>query len=552
MNPRILFIASCIALVTSAFTFSVRGEILQDMGNAYQLTQTQKGDLEGAVFLGMAASMVVGGFICDMLGMKLIMIIACLCHLAGVAGTIWAPHNEWSYAILWTAAFVMGCGNGMVETGINPLAASLYPDKKTHIMNILHAWWPGGLILGGLAVLYLRKGIDLGFVEIAGLDLKYGEYANWQVSLFLILIPSIIYGLIVLTQKFPETERVAAGISYGEMFKEAFRPLFLVLAFAMLLTAATELGPQKWQASVMQRTAMVSGTLILVYTSGMMFVLRHFAGALVHRTSPIMLLLVSSVLSAVGLYLLSTATTATTAFTYATIFGLGIAFFWPTMLGITAERFPKGGALLLCLMGSFGNLAISQVLPIMGKIYDKNGVAKLQEQDSALAASVIRKDAIDQTLTGQINLLTPPSAEDVQKASQADTTKLLEEVRQNALTPVQREQLAKWLRDHGSPTAADKLPRLNTSEPPTLSTREVKALRDGLLELKPTLTAGQQDVLRKKEAIDTAEAHGASQTFQQVSVLPLILIFIFGGIYLYDRSRGGYKVETIQGGTGGH
>ena len=153
------------------------------------------------------------------------------------------------------------------------------------------------LIIGGLSVLYLRKGIDLGFVEIAGLDLKYGDFANWQVSLFLILIPSIVYGLMVMSQKFPENgQRVAAGISTGDMFKETLRPLFLILAFCMLLTAATELGPQKWQESVMQRTAQVSGTLILVYTSGMMFVLRHFAGV-VDRTSPIMLLLVSSVLS---------------------------------------------------------------------------------------------------------------------------------------------------------------------------------------------------------------------------------------------------------------
>jgi fucose permease len=496
--------------------------------------------------------MVVGGFICDLLGMKRIMLLACLCHLVGVCGTIWAPHYappdlNISFWWLWISAFIMGCGNGMVETGINPLAASLYPDKKTHILNILHAWWPGGLIIGGLSVLFLRKGIDLGFVEITGIDMKTGAFENWQICLFLILIPSIVYGLMVLLQPFPDTERVAAGISYGTMFKEAFRPLFLILAFCMLLTASTELGPQKWQASVMERTAQVSGTLILVYTSGMMFILRHFAGALVHRASPVLLLLVSSILSAVGLYLLSTAKDATTAFTYATIFGLGIAYFWPTMLGVTAERFPKGGALLLCLMGSFGNLAISQVLPIMGKIYDKHSVEELQrhDKDQTLTRSVVREDAINQDVKKKIDLLSPPTSEEV--AAAGDAKDLLEEVRKNAFTPDQRDKLATWLKEQGAASAAEKLPKLTEANPPALSTREVKAIRAGMAELKGSLTQAQQDVLTKRSTIDSAEAFGAAESFRQVSILPVILIFIFGGIYLYDRSRGGYKVESIQG-----
>jgi MFS family permease len=171
------------------------------------------------------------------------------------------------------------------------------------------------------------------------------------------------------------------------MFGEALRPMFLLWAFCMLLTSATELGPQQWQESVITRTTegKVSGTMVLVYTSTMMFVLRHFAGPLAHALSPVGMLTVSAMLSGIGLYLLSTANSAATVFGYATIFGLGIAYFWPTMLGVTAERFPKGGALLLGLMGSVGNLAIAAALPAMGYIYDQQSVASVPENLRSVA-----------------------------------------------------------------------------------------------------------------------------------------------------------------------
>jgi MFS family permease len=195
----------------------------------------------------------------------------------------------------------------------------------------------------------------------------------------LIVIPGVLYLLMVLSQRFPATERVASGVSTGDMFAEMFRPMFILWAFCMLLTAATELGPQQWQESVITRTSGMSGTLILVYTSSMMFVLRHFAGPLAHRFSPVGLLTVSAVLAGIGLYLLSFANSPITAIGYATIFGFGIAYFWPTMLGVTAERFPKGGAFLLGIMGSVGNLSIALILPFMGYTYDKYTVAAVPE-----------------------------------------------------------------------------------------------------------------------------------------------------------------------------
>lgn len=381
MNRRVLFIASCIALITSAFTFSIRGNILPDLGIAFELSQGQRGWIASGAFFGMFVSMLLGAPICDFLGMKRMLLIAFVCHMVGVLGTIFAPTGELAFMVLFLSTFLAGCGNGLVEIAINPLAATLYPREKTHYLNILHAWWPGGLILGGLSALYLSKGIDLGFIAFEGLGL------GWQAQMCLIIVPAVIYFVLCLTQTFPETERVASGVSTSEMLREVMRPMYLLWCFCMLLTAATELGPQQWQESVMVRTTdgRVSGTLILVYTSAMMFVLRHFAGPLAHRFSPVGLLTGSAALSAVGLYLLSFANSPATAFGYATIFGLGIAYFWPTMLGVTAERFPKGGAFLLGLTGSMGNLSIAFVLPVMGYIYDVYSVDSVPQEYRAEA-----------------------------------------------------------------------------------------------------------------------------------------------------------------------
>ena len=457
MNSRRLFVASCISLVTSAFTFVVRGDILQEMGNSFGLTQTQKGAVESAVFWGMAVSLLVGGFICDLLGIKRIMVLAFLSHLVGVVGTIFAPHSAISFWWLFGFSFLMGCGNGLVETGINPLAATIYPNEKTHYLNILHAWWPGGLIMGGLAVKYIGKGIDFGFRQVPGLELHFEGFAFWQLGLFLILIPCLIYGAMLVGQRFPLTERVASGVSNIEMFMQALRPAFLLWALCMVMTAATELGPQKWQESVMTRTAHISGTMVLVYTSSLMFVMRHFAGPLAHRLSPVGMLTGSAALAAAGLYLLSTAVNGWTAFAFATIYGIGIAYFWPTMLGVTAERFPKGGALLLCLMGAIGNISTAATLPAMGNIYDRYAVAEVVERDPSLAQKIVKNDAIDQ---------------DAVKAIPPDTP--------------------------------------------------------------------------QAQIVNQAEALGAAMAFRWVSVLPCVLVIIFGAIALNHRLRGGYRAVHIK------
>ena len=226
-------------------------------------------------------------------------------------------------------------------------------------MNVLHAWWPGGMIIGGLAAYGLTQ------VE-----------ASWQLKLSLIAIPAVIYLVMCLMRSYPQTERVAADVSFGEMFKGTFTVLFVVLFFCMWLTAAVELGPDQWFPTLMKELTGIEGILFLCYTAGLMFILRFFFGGIVHRFSPFLVLIVCSILSGLGLYWLgslSAESSALMAFAAATVFGVGKTYFWPVMLGIVSERFPKGGALALNLMGGAGMLSIAIVLPIMGGQLDEHG-----------------------------------------------------------------------------------------------------------------------------------------------------------------------------------
>ena len=352
---RRLFIASCLALLTTAMVFSIRAAILDDLGAYFHVNRELVGIFAGKAFLGFAAAIVIGGPLCDALGMRSLLSIACLLHIAGVSLTIFAP----SYGVLKSATFIVGLGNGLVEGVINPLIATVYAEEKTHKLNMLHAWWPGGLIIGGLAA-YALTALGLG----------------WKIKMGIILIPALFYGAMTLVQKFPATERVASGVSAVEMFREGLRPMFLLLAFCMVLTASTELAPNQWMQSVLWNIAHTPGILVLVYISGLMFVLRFFAGPIAHKVSPVGLLLGCAALASAGLFALSYAHNALTAFAAATVFGIGVCCFWPTMLGITSEQFPKGGALLLGVMGGIGNVAVDQALPLMGRIYDEHGAAQ--------------------------------------------------------------------------------------------------------------------------------------------------------------------------------
>ena len=353
-NASRLFFASCVALLATGMTFAVRGDIINTLEAQFGLNNYQLGLVNGAAFYGFMLSILFGGALVDALGMRRILALAFTAHVAGLLLTIGAH----GFGMLYAGTLVVGIGNGLVEAACNPLIATLFPERKTQKLNGFHAWFPGGLIAGGLASYALT-----------------GLHAGWQIKLAVILVVVAAYGLLLSGQTFPRTERVQASVSTGAMYREMGRPLFLLLLAAMFLTAATELGPNQWIPAVMQTLAGASGILVLVFINAVMFTGRTLAGPLVHRVSPVGVLAGASVLSALGLLALSHAVTPAGAFGAALVFALGVCFYWPTMLGLTAERFPRGGSLLLGLMGAAGNLSVALVLPYMGRINDVQGPA---------------------------------------------------------------------------------------------------------------------------------------------------------------------------------
>ena len=375
-----LFLASCVALITTAMVFSIRADILDMLGADFHLTKQQTGVLLSPAFLGFTLSIFIGGSLVDFFGMKRLMLLSSLGYVVSVLTIIFAPappgpvdpyYSDPGFVILYAAMLTLGLSQGLVEGVINPLGLALYPNEKTHKMNVLHAWWPGGLIIGGLLAYGLTQVLSLDAAGISAAKATLG----WQIKLGTLLVPAVIYGIMTMRLEFPPSERVAAGISTRDMFREGLRPMFLILLGCMCLTAATELGPDQWIASLITNLAGMQGILILVYTSGIMFVLRFFAGPLAHRFSPIGLLCLASIFSALGLFSLSNVSTPMQAFAAATIYGIGKTYFWPTMLGVCSELFPKGGALLLAVLGGTGNLAAAFILPVMGGWYDNYGAA---------------------------------------------------------------------------------------------------------------------------------------------------------------------------------
>jgi MFS family permease len=367
-------------------SFAIRGDIMGSLEHQFGLTKTQLGTIAGTAFWGFTLSIFIGGQLCDVFGMKRILSFAFICHVAGCLVTIFAG----GFWMLFGGTLLIGLANGFVEGAINPLVATIYKENKTAKLNGLHAWFPGGIVIGGL--------LCFAFAKMPGFPTTA---LGWQIKMATILVPTIIYGLLFIGLKFPETERVQSGVSTKQMYKEALRPLFIIWVLCMLMTGSTELGPEQWIPNVLSVTAHVPGILILVWITGLMAVGRMVAGPVVHKLSPLGLLICSAILSGAGLLAMSYATSAVTVCAAATVFALGVCYFWPTMLGVTSERFPKGGALLLGIMGAAGMLATSILLPVMGRINDNYTLAALNPD----ATKAIVTKAVDSKVPGADALL---------------------------------------------------------------------------------------------------------------------------------------------------
>jgi len=371
MPRQRLFVASCISLVTTAMVFAIRGDVETAMSATFQLTKGQMGTIWSPAFWAFTISIFISGALVDLVGLRSLHILSALGYFVGVGLVLVAPHPtapvdaifaHTGTTLLYAGFFVMGLSQGLVEGVINPLVATIYSDQKTKRLNMLHAWWPGGMVIGGLLAVAMTQGFN----------------ASWQLKLATILVPAAIYLAMAVSMPYPATERVTSNVSTGEMWAQTAKPLFLLLFVCMWMTAAAELGPDQWFPTVMSALVpQLQGVLFLVYTAGLMFVLRTIGSGVAHK-NPIGTLFVCSILTAIGLYWLGSlqpGTSALVAFAAATIFAIGKSYFWPTMIGGTAELFPRGGALLISLIGGTGMLSVAVALPIMGARIDSLGPA---------------------------------------------------------------------------------------------------------------------------------------------------------------------------------
>jgi fucose permease len=440
-----LFLTCFIALVATSFGFIIRANIIGDLGVHFNLSETQKGEILGVGLWPFALSIILFSLVIDRIGYGRALAFGFVCHITATFVTIFAT----GYQMLYWGTFILALGNGTVEAVINPVVATAYSKDKTRWLNILHAGWPGGMVLGGLLILILMPGLD------------------WRWKVGLLLIPAAVYGAMLIKTQFPVQERVKAGVPYKVMLQETGiigalivvvimiaeigrifqwsmtfkivivavlvlayaayvrtlgQPMLIFLILIMLPLATTELGTDSWITElvtpVMGKMGLAPGW-VLIYTAFIMMILRFLAGPIIHKISPLGLLAAGSFVAVIGLVFLSQAA-GILIFIAATIYAFGKSFFWPTMLGVAAERFPKGGALTINALGGMGMLSVGVLGAVfLGNIQDRQIDRELLVNNPALHARIAgaEKDSvfgaykpIDQE---KLAALAPPDKESV-------------------------------------------------------------------------------------------------------------------------------------------
>lgn len=519
-----LFWGCFIALITTAFGFISRLFLIGTWAQEFGLDEAQAGRLAGIGIWPFAVSIILFSFVIDKIGYKVAMLLSfagyVIWSVMGVSAYFVSDggqgNPEAAYQLLYWGSLILGLSNGTVEAYINPVVATIFSKKKTQWLNILHAGWPGGLVIAGLLTIVL----DAASVE-------------WWIKIAIIAPPAVVFLLMLLPEKFPVHERVASGVTYREMLSEfgvltalvvgtlialqlmdffrpegivgyglcigigvafvaAFgvytrslgNPLLFFLALIMMPLATTEIGTDAWIEEILKGVAPFHSGLVLVYTAAIMMVLRFFAGPIVHKLSPIGLLIVCSALAILGLYSLSM-TSGLMIFAAATLYGVGKTFFWPTMLGIASEQTPRGGALTLNTLGGVGMLAVGTLgAPYIGAL----------QADQRIAAI-----ANDEQITSAVPGL----------------------VVGGELTVTERRSIYEVIHYPGISEAAlaAKLEALTEAERERVSDRIAQ------------LTA---------ESKQGALAH--------MTVFPAIMLACYAALFVYFRSRGGYRPLELHGG----
>ncbi len=454
-SKKSLFRACFFALMATSFGFMLRAMLITEWGEAFNLTNTQMGQIMGVGLWPFAVSIVLFSLIIDKIGYGRSMAIAFVFHVGSLVITLLATN----FTMLYIGTFIFALGNGIIEATINPAVATMFPNEKTKWLTKLHAGWPAGMVLGGI------------------LAISMGESVNWQYKVAIILIPMLMYGLLMLNKKFPVQERVAAGVSYKDMLKELGvlgalvivalivfeignffylslatkivltvvitgvyglyvralgQPLFVILLLIMFPLATTELGTDSWIVDLMaseMKGLHLQPAWILVYTAAIMTIARYYAGPMIKKFNPAGLLVVSSAVAAAGLLFLSTAS-GMIVFIAATIYGFAKSYLWPTMIGIVGERFPKGGALTLNVVTATGMITVGIVGAVfLGFVQDKEIDKTLYAYDEINQTSLYQEYTQEkESIFGTYTALNPASLD----AAPEEDQQIVESIELNA------------------------------------------------------------------------------------------------------------------------
>lgn len=509
-----IFLASFMTLIAAGMGFSIRGNVLGDWGAQFGFTKGELGAITGGGLVGFGITIIACSLIADRVGYRALMIVAFLLHAASAVVTVAATPvfeaygKEATYWVLYIGMFMFALANGVCEAVINPLVATLYPRQKTHYLNILHAGWPGGLIVGGvLAWLFVGNGAKI-------------THLRWEIPMLFFLVPVLYYGIVTLKEKFPVSEARAAGVTFGQMLAQFAAPVMLMLLILHALVGYVELGTDAWIPNIMQHVVSGEAILVLVYTAGIMFVLRFFAGPIVERINPVGLLLASSVLGCIGLYWLGSSATAGAVFAAATVYGVGKTFLWPTMLGVVGERFPRGGALTMGAVGGVGMLSAGLFgTPGIGYFQDVHASRELQRQ-SQEAYERYRADTekaflIFESVAG----LDGSKVEDLTRATPESPAKVID------------QRIAELQRVVDEADAGET----------RTSAERVESARGLIADYQVLRAHAAEDY----EPVKEAGFHGAQMALKLTAYVPAAMAVGYLILVLYFAARGGYKQEHL-------
>jgi MFS family permease len=518
-NAQRLLWAGFFSIFANGVGFAVRGRILVDWGREYGFTQKELGDITGGGLWGFGLMIIAGALFADFIGYGRLMAGAFVLHVlsavlqmctGAIAYRFGPPGVYWSLTL---AMLMYSFANGLCEVVVNPMVATLFPKQKTHYLNILHAGWPGGLIAGGVISYLLNDVIKV----------------HWIIQMSLFLIPVAIYGVMLAGQRLPRSEAQEAGLPLKTMLMEFLAPVLLLLLVIHAMVGYVELGTDSWIQKITGNimASAMAGTLLFIYTNILMFTLRFFAGPIERHINPLGLLFGAAVIACCGLLLLSNAVGIILCVLAVSVYGIGKTFFWPTMLAVVSERFPKGGALTLGAVGGVGMLSAGLLgAPGIGFQQDYYATSNLKKEAPATASRYVVDEpktflfvfhayGLESTKVGLLDLA-------------ANKYKLTEKLKE-ADNEREKTSIEAQIKD----TAAEL--NLTLTKLADSHDSEQRAIA---VEWKTTL---RQYVQVDAEPVVSATLFGSRMALLWTALVPAMMAVLYLFLILYFRVQGGYK-----------